>query len=129
MPEDGPVETETLADAIRRLRGDMTQEQFAAYVGISSSMIGHVEAGRRSLGVASLEQIEQALNLDQQQRATLREARNQASNRTSSPPGGGGVSLEQHMALHRDVEQLAEQVRVLGAEVARLSRSKRRGAQ
>lgn len=49
-----------------------------------------------------------------------------------SPPDdlvGGSVSLAQHVELHRRVEELAEQVRVLGAEVERLSRSERRGAQ
>jgi hypothetical protein len=44
-------------------------------------------------------------------------------------PAGGWVSLAQHVDLHRRVEELAEQVRVMGAEVERLSRSQRRGAQ
>ncbi len=91
MPEDEDVETETLADAIRRLRGDMTQEQFAAHVGISPSMIGHVESGRRSLGVASLERIEEVLDLGRAQRSELRAARDRASQSPSSPAGDDDV--------------------------------------
>lgn len=48
-----------------------------------------------------------------------------------NPPdesGGGWVSLAQHVELHRQVEELAEQIRVLGAAVERLSRSQRRDA-
>lgn len=77
--QDDGMAPPTLADMIKRLRGQMNQQSFADTVGISGSMIGHVEAGTRSLGVESIEKIIRALNLDADQAVALRAARDRMS--------------------------------------------------
>lgn len=69
VPEDD------LADLVAALRGDRTQDDFAALVGISASLVGHVETRRRNLGPDSIDKIVDALGLSELERQRLRRAR------------------------------------------------------
>jgi transcriptional regulator with XRE-family HTH domain len=128
MGTDDDVRNETLADVIRRIRGGMKQTEFAELVGISSSMVGHVEAGTRSLSVESLDQIADALELPETERRALRHARERKSSELTTKQRGGLVPPDRVQALADQVEALAERVRDLSDEVARMKRSGRRGS-
>lgn len=116
-------------DTIKQLRKerDFSQEDLAEAVGVSNGAVGQWETGRTSPKRATAMKLDRVLGADGRVLAAYGYAA--ISPPVDSDPGVGWVSLEQHLELHREVTQLAARVRELGDEVARLSRSKRRGAQ
>lgn len=66
-----------LKTAMRRLRAasGLTQAKFAARTGLSESLVGHVEAGTRSLSVENVEMVTAALHLSDEMADALRRAR------------------------------------------------------
>jgi transcriptional regulator with XRE-family HTH domain len=90
----------------------MHQKDFATLVGISASMIGHVEAGSRSISVEVVEKISDRLNLSPADRDALRRARERKSAETSTT----AVPAAEYEALRAEVRRLAEVVEALQRE-------------
>ena len=111
------MKAETLADLMRRLRGDARQKDFAQRVGISASMIGHVEAGSRSISLDAIERIARVLQLSDAERLALRNARERASAELTQRPAAPADLLASVMA---DLRALQEEVLHLRADVDRL---------
>lgn len=64
MPED-------LGDIVRRVRGDLTQEDFGDAIGISGAAVSLVENGRRGMSDDVAEELADAFNLSATDRAGL----------------------------------------------------------
>lgn len=108
-----------LADIIRQHRKNrnMTQADFAVLVGLSPSMVGHVEAGTRSLSVENVEQIADRLHLTTDETQRLRAARDRRSVTRSDAP---------RLVQYPEFADLYERVERLAARVVRLEDAARK---
>jgi transcriptional regulator with XRE-family HTH domain len=83
--QDAVVPLSTLLRQFRDERG-INQAELASMAGISAGMIGHVEAGTRALGADKAELVATVLQLNDDERRQLMEARKRTSDLLSTKP-------------------------------------------